>query len=264
MNKRDIIKYYIALFDRIPEKEAVDNWYNEAIHNKWGETELTAALLNAAVAVINIAPSLKEIYPQYENLNTKDFDSVKKVIISVYKALFDKDYSDDPQGIDEWSEKIVNNKITLPDAIVAIEHFAEDVYNNKIDLKKAGYSDEEIGKIHEAVDTYESRVDFAEKVSNIIDEIKVNNDSLSLLEQAIFMIHSKEDYDKACHFLEENLSHIVFDTEKVESNLDSGCFFTKDDSNNAEFLLDSSENLGYIDLPDYYKAAIEDNMDIHY
>jgi len=48
LTKRDIVKYYIAMFDRIPERESVDFWYKEAVSNEWGETELVDSLLKSA------------------------------------------------------------------------------------------------------------------------------------------------------------------------------------------------------------------------
>ena len=163
LSKRDVVKYYIAMFNRIPEKEAVDRWYSIAIKNKWDEKELVNALFNAAINVVNSNEDLQTLYPQYVNFNSNDSIAVKKVIESVYKSLFDKDYKDDPNGIDNWTKQIVNKNIDLADAIVTIEHFAEDVYNNKIDLAKF-YTEDEIKSIKEAVQTFESRVEFADIV----------------------------------------------------------------------------------------------------
>jgi len=261
MEKRDIVKYYIALFDRIPEKEAVDNWYSEAIENKWGEAELTSALLNAAVSVVNSVDSLQEVYPQYVNFNEKDFNSVRNVIESVYKSLFDKSYEDDKEGIDNWTKKVVDGKISLSQAIVEIEHFTEAVYNGKVDLKSVGYSDEEIVSIQKAVDTFESRVEFADKISDIIKTVKVDNNSLSSLEEAIFLVHSKEDYAKACEFLEDNIFKIVPSNEaEVIKNELASIYVCEDNHNDS--LLDTTENLGYIDLPSHIEPSIEDNVDM--
>ena len=257
LTKRDIVKYYIAMFDRIPEKESVDFWYKEAVSNEWSETELVDSLLKSAVNVVNSTDSLKTLYPQYVDFNDKNVISVKNVIESVYKSLFDKDFKDDPEGIIDWTIKVITNEITLPQAIVAIEHFAEDVYNNKVDL--SNYSDEDIEKIKEAVNTYESRVDFAYKVSQVIDNIKVDNNFLEVLSKSVELIHLKIDFQEACKYLEDNLNDVVknnYETYKEELN---DIFITHSDENNSYLLVDSSENLGFIDMPLY----VEDNPEAH-
>jgi len=256
LTKRDIVKYYIAMFDRIPERESVDFWYKEAVSNEWGETELVDSLLKSAVNVVNSTDSLKILYPQYVDFNDKNVVSVKNVIESVYKSLFDKDFNDDAKGIIDWTIKVITNEITLPKAIVLIENFAEDVYNNKVDL--SNYSDEDIKKIKEAVSTYESRVDFAYKVSQVIDNIKVDNNSLEVLSKSVELIHSKIDFQKACEYLEDNLDNVVksnYETYKEELN---DIFITHSEEDSSYSLVDSSENLGFIDMPLY----VEDNPEV--
>jgi len=95
---------------------------------------LVGSLLKSVFNIVNSTDFLKTLYPQYVGFNDKNVISVKNVIESVYKSLFDKDFKDDAEGIIDWTIQIITNEIILPKDIVAIEHFAEDVYNNKVNL----------------------------------------------------------------------------------------------------------------------------------
>jgi hypothetical protein len=147
---------------------------------------------------------------------------------------------------------------------MSIEHYAEDVYNGKVNLKDSDYSDEEINHIETAVNIYEDRVEFASKVSNVIDNIKNDDDSFKLLQDGINMVHSKDDYDKAISFLEDNIDKIVPENESDDiANKLENIFIVQNDNKDLDSLLESSENLGFIDLPDY-SPNIEAITDIHY
>ncbi len=262
ITKKDIVKYYIAMFDRIPEKEAVESWYNQAIENDLDESKLASALFNAAVNVVNSNDSLKEIYPQYVNFNENNLLSIMQVIESVYKSLFNKDLNDDYNGILHWSVEIYNKKITLPDAIVSIEHFTDDVYHHKIDLNELGYSQEETQEINNDVNTFENRVDFAYKLSNVIENIKIDNKSLKILEESVSIVHTQEDYKKACEFLEENLDNVLADTSNIPiviEEINNLC--ENDNSDDMNYLLDIGENISFIDLP--MQSSDANQIEIH-
>jgi len=95
------------------------------------------------------------------------------------------------------------------------------------------------------VNTYESRVDFAYKVSQVIDNIKVDNNFLEVLSKSVELIHLKIDFQEACKYLEDNLNDVVknnYETYKEELN---DIFITHSDENNSYLLVDSSENLGF-------------------
>lgn len=265
ITKRDVVKYYIAMFDRIPEKEAVDHWYSEAIKNNWSEKDFVSNLFNTAVSVVNNNKSIQDIYPQYVNFNNKDLHSVISVIEGIYKSLFDKSFKDDPDGIVNWTIKIISNQTDMADAIISIEHFAENVHDGKIDLKQLNYSDEDIKKVEEAVNTYYSRVNFAYEASEVIDKIKVNDDSLKILQDSVNMIHSSEDYIQAVEFLEKNIEKVVAENKiDVVSNELNTIFINKEsDEDKHNSLIESGENLGFIDLP-LIEPHVEDICDIHY
>jgi tetratricopeptide (TPR) repeat protein len=264
ITKKDIVKYYIAMFDRIPEKESIDNWYNVAITQEWQEKDLVSSLFTTAVDNVNNNADLANLYPQYKDFDSKSLHSVISVIENVYKSLFDKTLKDDPNGIVNWSIKIIINDMSISDAIMSIEHYAEDVYNGKVNLKDSDYSDEEINHIETAVNIYEDRVEFASKVSNVIDNIKNDDDSFKLLQDGINMVHSKDDYDKAISFLENNIDKIVPENESDDiANKLKNIFIVQNDNKDLNSLLESSENLGFIDLPNY-SPNIEAITDIHY
>lgn len=253
ITKRDIVKYYIAMFDRIPEEKAVNDWYDNSIKNNWDEKQLVSALFNAAVEVVNSNEELKKIYPQYVNYNNNDASSARKVIESIYKALFDKDYKEDPNGINFWVNQIINKKMNISDAIVNIEHFTEEVYNNKINLDTLNYSKTDIEHLKYAVETFESRVEYANIVYPVLNNI--NFDKIKLLQEDINSIHSSKDFYNAYELLITNIYNNQTNEvmENIEKNLENI-------SDSSIISINNEENLGFIDLPGHYEHSIEESM----
>ena len=255
INKRDIVKYYIAMFDRIPDKQSVDDWYNNAIENNWDEKQLVSSLLNAAVDVVNSDNGLKTLYPQYINYKSDDSLSVRKVIESVYKSLFDKDYQKDPNGIDHWVNQIIDKKMDISDAIVNIEHFTEDVYTNKINLNDFNYTKSEITQLDQSVETFESRVKYADIVYPIVNN--TDTDKIRFLQEDINLVHSSEDFSNAYDLLITN----IYDNTSAE-NIEAVKENLEHISNSSLDSISNEENLGFIDLPSYYEQTIQENMDL--
>jgi len=132
ITKDDVIKLYVAMFNRAPEGEGVTSWYNEAVKQGWGLAELAQSMLAAAVQVVKGNPDYESIYPQYANLDLNNLtaDNVRPVIETVYKILFNKDYNTDPEGIDTWVNNVVENGQPLGEAIASIILAAEQIYND--------------------------------------------------------------------------------------------------------------------------------------
>ena len=255
INKRDIVKYYIAMFDRIPDQQSVNNWYSNAIENNWDEKQLVSSLLNAAVGVVNSDDGLKTLYPQYIDYKSDDASSVRKIIESVYKSLFDKDYQKDPSGIDHWVNQVIDKKIDISDAIVNIEHFTEDVYTNKINLNKFNYTKDEVQQLNQAVETFESRVEYANIVYPIVNS--ADTDKIKFMQDDINLIHSSKDFSNAYDLLITNIYNNTSDEniEIIKENLEHI-------SNSSVDSISNEENLGFIDLPSYYQQTIHESMDL--
>lgn len=132
ITKDDVIKLYVAMFNRAPEGDGVNAWYVAAIENNWGLAELAQSMLNAAVQVVKGNATYESIYPQYANLDLTNLtaDTVRPVIETVYKILFNKDYTVDPEGIDGWVNNVVQNGQPLGNAIASIVLAAEQIYND--------------------------------------------------------------------------------------------------------------------------------------
>jgi len=125
VSKEDIAALYIALFSRAPEGEALDNWFAASIENNWGIAELSESMLLAAQQVVSSNPEYQKIYPQYINVDSTNPESVKAIIETVYKTLFDKTYQDDPEGINGWVNNVVYNGQPIGEAIASIEIVAK-------------------------------------------------------------------------------------------------------------------------------------------
>ncbi len=125
----DIAKLYIAMFDRAPEKEGLDYWVNEANSGK--------SLAEIANEMAAAAKAYPDAYPQYANYDPTNPDSVKAVIEEVYKTLFNKDYTADPEGIDYWVNEITSGNMDLGTAVVTLEKAAEEYLNSDDPAAKA-------------------------------------------------------------------------------------------------------------------------------
>ncbi|BAF70505.1 zinc-dependent metalloprotease [Nitratiruptor sp. SB155-2] len=131
MNLDQVIKLYIALFDRAPEKEGVHNWYEAAIVNGWDEGQIAQNMIYAAQEVVNSNPDYLTIYPQYAHVDTNDPNAVRSIIESVYVSLFDKTYQDDPKGIDGWVGAVLEGQ-NIGNIIASIIYVADGIANGTI------------------------------------------------------------------------------------------------------------------------------------
>jgi hypothetical protein len=157
ISKTDIAKLYIAMFDRAPDGEGLNYWYNEALSGK----SLEQIANEMAGAAKKLYP---DDYPQYGNYDPSDADSVKAVIDTVYQVLFNKDSSTDPEGVNHWVEDITSGRMDLGTAIVTLEKAAEEYLN----------SDDEAAKA--AAETFVNRADVAVKTADSIKSADINGD----------------------------------------------------------------------------------------
>jgi hypothetical protein len=125
------------MFNRAPEGQGLNYWYYQALENGWDMSQLANAMLDGAKSYVQSDPTAAEIYPQYANLDTTNPDSVKAVIDTVYKILFNKDSSTDPEGVQHWVDDVVNNGVSLGETIANIVKAAEDYLNSDDPAAKA-------------------------------------------------------------------------------------------------------------------------------
>jgi len=139
VTREDVIKLYVAMFYRAPEGSGVDYWYQTAQDNNWGVAELADNMIYAAVQYVQGNPSYESIYPAYANLDLGNLtrESVRAVINEVYKILFNKDYSVDPEGIDYWVSNVVDNGISLGTTIATMLIAAEEYLDSEDPEAKA-------------------------------------------------------------------------------------------------------------------------------
>ena len=186
ISKTDIAKLYIAMFDRAPDGEGLNYWYNEALSGK----SLEQIANEMAGAAKKLYP---DDYPQYGNYDPSDADSVKAVIDSVYQVLFNKDSSTDPEGVNHWVEDITSGRMDLGTAIVTLEKAAEEYLNSDDEAAKAAaqtfvnradvavYSAEEIQKADVDGD---GKIDF-DTFKNFITSVTDDKDSITTAKSSV-------------------------------------------------------------------------------
>ena len=154
---QDIVALYIAMFDRAPEKEGLDYWLKEANSGK--------SLAEIANEMAAAAKQFPDMYPQYANYDPNDPDSVKAVINKVYKILFNKDATTDPDGVNYWVNEITSGKMDLGTAIVTLEKAAMDYLNDDKDPAAKA-----------AAEAFENKIKVAEKVADTLQSADINHD----------------------------------------------------------------------------------------
>jgi len=211
MTRDDVVKLYIAMFDRAPEASAVNYWYKDALEHNYSIGELADKMLTSAIDVVK-SYNLTDIYPQYINVNPDDYSSVKNVIEEVYKTLLNKDYSDDPVGIDYWVNEVLSGKKTLGETIASIEVTAEGIANGTIKLEDYGYTQEEINKTLQAAKAFENKIIAAKDISYVVPDLNQDNlkESLLTLQDTIKKINDDNNsITNTLNELKDKLNEIV-------------------------------------------------------
>ena len=183
ISKEDVAALYVALFNRAPEGAGLNSWYEAALLNNWGIGELAESMLLAAQQIVSSNVEYQSIYPQYVNIDPSNPDSVRAIIETVYKTLFNKSYYDDPNGIDTWVSNVVSGIQSIGEAIASIEIVAKQIGLGEI------HADDQTVK---AAKTFLNRINAALYVSENIQDfdgdftkfqnyiLEVNDDPTSL------------------------------------------------------------------------------------
>lgn len=184
MNKTYLYAYYIALFSRAPEGEAVEYWENNANNEK----DLALKMIMAAKNIVSQNSEYSKIYPQYANLDLHNYISVRNLIETIYSNIFNKTYEDDPTGIDYWTNNIINGKLTIQDAVYSIvkatltTNWSGDAYKayktflNRIEAAK--YVSENIYTFDGDFEKFQHFVKEVDDTSNSINKIQEEIETL--------------------------------------------------------------------------------------
>jgi len=156
----DIVKLYIAMFNRAPEKEGLISWYSDALSNDYDMSQVANNMFNAAISLISSNDEYSKIYPQYKNVDLTNYDDVKSIIENVYQTLFNKTYEDGKEGIDGWIRSVLKGE-SIGNVIVNIIKVADDIYKGRIPADKSTFN---------AAEAFENKVSAGLYVAENIDK----------------------------------------------------------------------------------------------
>jgi len=215
MDKTYLYAYYIALFGRAPEGSAIKYWED----NVSDEKDLALKMVMAAENLIEKNSEYEKIYPQYVNINLKNYDSIKKIIETIYSNIFNKTYDDDPEGIDYWTNNIIDGKLTLQDAIYSIV--------------KATLTTNWSGEAYKAYKTFLNRIEASKYVSENIynfdgDFLKFQNFVKKVDDTEDSVEKVKEEINTLKGDVETPILDFSTDTDLPEGALIGGTYWGND------------------------------------
>jgi len=219
ITQNDVYALYIAMFDRAPEASGVNYWLQRAQENNWSKAQLAEEMINAAINVVN-ANNLVDLYPQYQNVNPNDYNSVKEIINAVYKTLFNKDETDDPAGVNYWTQEALQKG--LGETIASIITVADMIAKDELDLTQYGYTPEEIEKTKAAAKAFENKVEAAKDISLVVPDVDPENvkEAIKVLQESVDKVTDDEDSIKnVLDYVDSNLEEILPD--EYDKNIDT-------------------------------------------
>lgn len=110
--RKDISALYAAIFGRLPDGQGLDYWEVRVNIYNWDMRTLAENMLFAAVN----DPRTKDLYAKYND--------TLELVMAIYKNVFGKSYSDDPEGITYWVREIEAGKTTKGKVIADIVYAA--------------------------------------------------------------------------------------------------------------------------------------------
>jgi len=218
VTKEDVVKLYVAMFNRAPEGSGVEYWLDQATKNAWDVATLADYMMYSVWSAAQTDSTFAEDYPQYANLNFSNLtaDTVRPIIETVYQILFNKDYDTDPEGIDYWVNNVINKKrslgVTIADMLYSAEQIASDpnadpsamsaaqAYLNKVQV--AEYFTEKVSIFNGDFTTYQ------EIIANVTDDP-------STVDNAILNIEALAQTLEASILRNEIVLHYSFDEDNI-------------------------------------------------
>jgi hypothetical protein len=190
MIKDQVTELYIAMFQRAPSESEIDYWYNSAQTNGLDIIDLADTMVNSAKDATHMF-GLEDLYPQYANYDPNNPDSVKDIISSVYSTIFNKDESQDPDGVNYWTNEVLNGK-SVGEVIVGIEDAAKDIAENP-DKYKDSFDENTLNQAIEAANAFNAKIDAANEIANNISNIKTDPQSLQEMQDIIKEVKDDDD-----------------------------------------------------------------------
>ena len=248
ITKDQVTKLYIAMFQRAPSESEVDYWYNTAEQNNLDTIGLANTMLQAAKDATHMF-GLENLYPQYANYDPNNPDSIKNIVDTVYQTLFNKDAAIDPEGVQYWTNEVVENGKSLGEVVVAMEKAAEDIaahpekYEDKFDPQT-------LEEAVNAAKAFEAKVEAAKEIATEIKNVKTDSQSLEELKNVIKQIHSHNDIEKIKNEVDilkekvEDLSHMINHDNNhgdYDDNVDYNDYDNNNDSDN-DYMMNQYNN----------------------
>ncbi len=199
VTQEQIIELYLAMFQRAPTQEEVEQWHEKYKDDEAATmNEVANDMFDAAVQAVSLF-GLEDLYPQYAQIDLNNLsgseDKIKDIIESVYETLLGKSYEDDPEGIDSWVESIVSGEKSIGDAVAGIVYITEQIAKNPETYKDV--LGEEYENAVQAAEKFELKVEAAKEITNKIQKLKsVDEESLKKMHDVLEKINSKEDLNK--------------------------------------------------------------------
>jgi hypothetical protein len=190
MTKDQVTELYIAMFQRAPSESEIDYWYNSAQTNGLDIIGLADTMVNSAKDATHMF-GLEDLYPQYANYDPNNPDSVKDIISSVYSTIFNKDESQDPDGVNYWTNEVLNGK-SVGEVIVGIEDAAKDIAENP-DKYQDSFDENTLNQAIEAANAFNAKIDAANEIANNISNIKTDPQSLQEMQDIIKEVKDDDD-----------------------------------------------------------------------
>lgn len=128
----DVLELYVAMFQRAPEAEGLGYWYAVANAKNLTKAQLANEMAKAVTGLVYNYPTVALNYPEYIGIdvNSMTYDQAKAIINKMYQVLFNKDYSQDPSGIDYWAKLISQDKKSLGEVVVGMIDAAKGLLNS--------------------------------------------------------------------------------------------------------------------------------------
>jgi len=83
VTKDNVVKLYIALFQRIPSESEINYWKTMTNENNLDAVSLANTMIKSAKDATHMF-GLEDLYPQYANYDSNNPESIKKIIETVY------------------------------------------------------------------------------------------------------------------------------------------------------------------------------------
>jgi predicted nucleic acid-binding Zn-ribbon protein len=250
MIKDQVTELYIAMFQRAPSESEIDYWYNSAQTNGLDIIGLADTMVNAAKDATHMF-GLEDLYPQYANYDPSNPDSVKDIINSVYSTIFNKDASQDPDGVNYWTNEVLNGK-SVGEVIVGIEDAAKEIAENP-DKYKDSFDENTLNQAVNAAHAFKAKVGAANEIATKISNVKTDAQSLQEMQKLIKDVKSDDDINKVVNEADSIKDKIVETKDDIKDIKNK----VKDNSDMFDMKDDDKDDVQNTNLSDNSDNSLE-------